>query len=126
KFMQRSAVPIERLEIGRRRRHLHVILRRRVEGAIAADAEVDTGRSNQGLDRRLDHAGKRWRCGGRDVGRQAVALIGVKDDEPLEEWNGLRFLAGLARAALFRGWHEAISVDHRGAALPLADVTAEG
>src|SRR5258708_17291142 len=61
-----------------------------------------------------------------DVGRQAVALIGVEDDKPLEEWNGLRFLARLARAPLFLRGHEAIGVDHRRAALALADMAAEG
>jgi hypothetical protein len=124
-FMERRAVPIDRLEIGRRRRHLHVILRRRIEGAIAADAEVDAGRLDQGLDCWLDHAGKRWRYGGRDIGRQAVALIAVKDGKPLEEWNGLRFLAGLVRSPLFFGRHETISVDHRSSAFALADMAAE-
>jgi hypothetical protein len=40
-LMQRSAVPVDRLEIGLRRRDLYVVLRRHVEGPAAADAEID-------------------------------------------------------------------------------------
>ena len=40
-LVQRRAVPVDRLEIGLRRRDLHIVLRGHVEGAAAADAEVD-------------------------------------------------------------------------------------
>ena len=40
-FVQRGAVPVDRLEIGLRRRDLHVVFGGSIEGAIAADAEVN-------------------------------------------------------------------------------------
>jgi hypothetical protein len=67
KFMQDRAMPIDRLEICCRRRHLNIIFQRDVEGAIAADAKIDAGRLDQRLDLRLNHAGRRrWRDG-RDL-----------------------------------------------------------
>jgi len=38
-FMESGSVPIDRLEIGSRRRHLHEIARRVVVGARTADAK---------------------------------------------------------------------------------------
>lgn len=124
-LVQRGPVPIDRFEIGRRRRHLHIIFCRRIESAIAADAKVDAGCLEQGLNLRLDHARRRHWRGGRDVGGQSVALIGVEDGEPLQEWNGLRLFAHLTRSAPFVGWHEAVGIDHGCAALALADMTTE-
>ena len=49
KLMEGGAVPVDRLEIGCRRRHLHEIARRAVEGPVAADAEIDAGRRDQRL-----------------------------------------------------------------------------
>ena len=101
-LMQRRAVPVDRLEIGLRRRHLHIVLRRHIEGAIAADAEVDAGRLDQRFDARLDHAGRRRRRDGRDLVGQILALIGVEDGEALEERDRLRVLAGFAPRASSR------------------------
>jgi hypothetical protein len=42
-FVQRGAVPVDRLEIGLRRRHLHIVVCRHVEGAAAADTELACG-----------------------------------------------------------------------------------
>ena len=67
-FMQRGAMPVDRLEIGLWRRDLHVIFGRSVEGAIAADTKGDASRLDQGFDRRLDKPG-----GG---GGAAVAISG--------------------------------------------------
>jgi len=56
-------MPVNRLEIGLRGRHHHVVIRGDVEGAIAADAEIDAGGLDQRLDLRLDQAGRRrWGC----------------------------------------------------------------
>ena len=40
-LVERRAVPVDRLEIGLRRRDLHIVVRGHVEGAAAADAEID-------------------------------------------------------------------------------------
>src|SRR5580700_6569206 len=108
KFMERGAMPIDRLKICCWRRYLHIVLGRRIVGPIATDTELDAGRLDEDLNRRLDHARKRRRCGGCDFDWQVVALVSVKDGKSLEERNGLYLLAGLSRAALFLGWHEAI------------------
>jgi len=68
-LMQRRAVPVDRLEIGLRRRDLHIVMRWRVEGAAAADAEVDARRLDQRLDRGLDQARLRWRRGDGEIFR---------------------------------------------------------
>ena len=53
-LMQCGPVPIDRLEIGLRRRHLHKIVRRVVEGRLAADAEIRAGGGDQRLGLGLD------------------------------------------------------------------------
>src|SRR4051794_5647404 len=106
-LMQRRSVPIDRLEIGLRWWHLHIVVCRRIEGTGAADAEVDAGRPDQVFNLRLDQAWRRRRCRCCDLWRQAVALIAVEHREALEERNGLRFLTGLACAALFVDRHKA-------------------
>ena len=124
-FMQGRPMPIDGLEIGLRWRHLHIIFCRYIEGAIAANAEVDPGRLDQVFNLWLDQAWwrRRWcRC---DLREQVVALIRVENREALEEWNGLGFLTVLARAMLFFEWHKAVGIDDGRAALALADVTAE-
>ncbi len=124
-LVQGGAVPVDRLEIGLRRRDHHEVRTRRIEGAVAADAEVDAGRPDQRLDARLDQARRRrWRDG-RYLGRQVFALGSVKDGEPLQERDGGRFLAGLASASLLVIRHKAVGIDDGGALLALADIAAE-
>ena len=53
-LMTDGAVPVDRLEISRRRRHLDEIGARHIEGAIAADAEIGAGRADQRLGLRQD------------------------------------------------------------------------
>ena len=124
-FMQRGAVPIDRLEIGLRRRDLHIVFGRCIECAIAADAERDAGGLDQGFDRGLDQARRRWRRSGGDLVRQFLALIGVEHGKALEERDCLRLFAGLGGASLFVIRHETIRVDDGGAAFALANVAAE-
>ena len=62
KLMQGGPVPVDRFEIGVRPRDLDEIMVRAVEGAIAADAEVGAGRSDERLDLRQDHSLGNW-CG---------------------------------------------------------------
>src|SRR3954447_25234248 len=124
-LVEGRSMPIDWFKIGLRRRHLHIVFRRHIEGTVAADAEVDAGRLDQVFDLRLDQAWRRrWRrfC---DLWRQAVTLIAVEDREALEERNALRFLTGLMCAAFFVDRHEAVGVDDGRAALALADVTTE-
>ena len=124
-LMQGRAVPVDRLEIGLRRRDHHEVRTRRIEGAVAADAEVDAGRPDQRLDPGLDQARqRRWRDG-RNLGRQVFALGGVEDCEPFQERDCGRFLAGLAGASLLVIRHKAVGIDDGGAVLALAHIAAE-
>ena len=66
-LMQGRPVPVDRLEIGLRRRHLHIVERRHIEGAIAANTEVNAGSPDQRLDLRFDKARRRWRRDCRDL-----------------------------------------------------------
>ena len=50
------AVPVDGLEVGLRRRDLHIIVHRHIEGTLAADAKVDSGGFDQLLDCGLDQA----------------------------------------------------------------------
>ena len=125
-LMQRRTVPVDRLEIRLRRRNDDIVMRRDIEGAVSAYAEVDAGRPDQGLDARLDQARFGRRCDDGDFFRQAVALSGVEDREALQERNRLSVLAGLAGAALFVLGGETIGIDDGGAALALPDIAAEG
>ena len=86
-------VPIDRLEIGVRPGHLHVILRGAVEGPVAADAEIGAGRGDQRLGLGQDQTlGHRRRGGRPDLAGKALALIGVEHGKSLEERDrpGLR------------------------------------
>src|SRR3954469_22130430 len=91
-LVEGRSMPIDWFKIGLRRRHLHIIFRRHIEGTVAADAEVDAGRLDQVFDVRLDQAWRRRRRRCCDLWRQAAALIAVEDCELLEERNGLSFL----------------------------------
>ncbi len=91
-LVERGPVPVDRLEIGLRRWHGHVVERRHVEGPIATNAEVNGGRLDESLDRRFDEAGRRERRGNGDVVGQALALGRVEHGEPLEKG-----MAGLPR-----------------------------
>ena len=124
-FVQSRPVPVDRLEIGLRRRHLAVVGRRGVEGAIAADAKVDARRPDQRLDLRFDDAGRRrWGRDG-DILRQAVALRGVEHGEALEERDRGGVLAGLAGAAFLVLRCETVGIDDGGAVFAPADVAAK-
>jgi hypothetical protein len=81
-LMECGPVPIDRFEICRWRWHLHEIARRIVVGACTADAEIRTGRGDQGLRSWLNLAW--WRRDNRsgDLLGQANALVGV------ENWVG--------------------------------------
>src|SRR5690554_5659706 len=125
-LVERRPVPVDRFEIGGRWRHLDIVERRNIEGAIPADAEIDTSGTDQRLDPRLDHAWRWWWCLDSDVLGQAFALRRVEHGETLQERDASRFFTGLAGSALlvFRG--EAVGIDDRRAVLALTDIAAEG
>lgn len=124
-LVQCGPVPVDRFEIGLGRRDLHIVERRHIEGAIAADAEIDAGGADQRLDLRLDEAWRRWRRDNRDIVRQAVALRGVEHREALQERDRLGLVARLAGAPLLVVGHEAVGIDDGRASLALADIAAQ-
>ena len=124
-FMQRGPVPVDRLEVGLRRRHADEVAERVVVGALPADAEVGAGGTDQRLDPRLDERGIRRRRRRRQLGRQAVALLDIEHGEALEEVDRAGVLARLLRALALLAGDEAVGVDDRRAALALAHIAAE-
>ena len=50
KLMQRGAMKVDRARKTPGRRDPHVVCARHIEGAIAADAEIDAGILDDGLD----------------------------------------------------------------------------
>src|SRR5947207_11422390 len=124
-FMQRGAMPIDRLEIGLRRRDLHVVFGRSIEGALAANAKRYAGGLDQGFDRRLNQARRRWRSCGCDLVRQILALVSVENGKTLEERYDLHLFTGLGRTPFLIARHETIGVDDGRAAFALANVAAE-
>jgi hypothetical protein len=125
-FVQRRAVPVDRVEIGLGRGHPHVVLRRNVKGAIAADPEIHLGRMDERLDPGLDQAG--WGRGRdrQDALRQVVTLGGVEDGEALEERNGARVAPSVVCPLLLVVGHEAVGVDDGRAALTFPYVASKG
>jgi hypothetical protein len=63
-LMQRGPVPVDRLEIGSRSRHLNVVVARTVEGPVAPNTEVDPDRTDQRFDLRLNYMRRRGDAGG--------------------------------------------------------------
>lgn len=124
-FVQGRPVPVDRLEIRLGRRHLHIIERWDIESAVPADAEVDAGGPDQGLDLRLDEAGRRWGSNNGDILRQAVALRRVEHRESFEKRDRGSFLAGLAGATPLVLRRETVGIDDGGAAFAPADIAAE-
>ena len=118
-------MPVDRFEIGSRRRHLYEIARRVVVGARTADAEIRAGRRDQGLGSRLNLAWWRRDHQSSDILGQAIALIRVKDGKALEKRDGTRLLAGLRGAPTFVVWGEAIGIDDGRSPLALSDMAAE-
>ncbi len=121
-FVERRTVPIDWLEIGLWRRHLHEVERGAVISLRAADPEIDARRPDQRLDPRLDQTWRRRRRDGRDLVGKAVALIGIEDGKAFEERDRARCFTGLGSATPFVVGGEAIGVDDGRAALTLADI----
>lgn len=123
-FVQAGPVIVDLLEKGRLRRHLHIIMRRDIEGAVAADAEVDAARRDDRFRDRHDLAfGQRGRIG-RKAGTQSLALRDVEDGKAFQEGNGLGVAAGFDGTRLFGLGYEAVGIDNGGAVLAFPDRTA--
>ena len=124
-LMANRPVKINRLKEGRGRRHLDVVGAGDVEGAVAADADIGAGRTDQRLGLRQDQVfGERFRRW-RDRGRKILALVGIKDREAFEEWDGVGFVAGFGGARAFAVRNEAVGIDDRGAAFALLHMGAD-
>jgi hypothetical protein len=76
-FMQRRAVPVDRLEIGLRRRDLNIVVGCCIECAISTNPKCNSAGLDQGFDRGFDEARRRRRSSGDLVG-QFLTLIGVE------------------------------------------------
>ena len=101
--MTNGPVKIDRLEEGRRRRHLDVVGAGNIEGAIAADADIGAGGADQRLGLRQDQVvGQRLRRR-RDIGGKILALVGIEDREALEKRDRVGLVAGLGGAGRARG-----------------------
>src|SRR5438128_3428532 len=110
-LVESGSVPVDRLEIGSRRRHLHEIARHVVVGARTADAEIRAGRRDQRLGSRLNLAWWRRDHQSSAIFGQAIALTRVKDGKALEKRDGARLLAALRGAPAFRRPAEAHGLD---------------
>ena len=124
-LMQRGAMPVHRREIGLRRRHLDEVTDDRIERAVAADSDVGATGPDQRLGLGQNKTLGNRRCDGCDRVGQSFALIGVEHGELLEERDGARLVAVAVGALALGLGDEAVGIDHRGAALALADVAAE-
>ena len=118
-------MPIDRLEERLGRRHLHIVLRGHVEGAIASDAKVDAARLDERHHLGLDQARLgRW-SRDRDFVGKPLALRSVEDREALQERNGLCILASLAGASLLVVGDEAVGINDSGAVFAAPYMAAE-
>lgn len=106
-LMANRPVKIDRLEKRRGRRHLDVVGTRDVKGAVAADADIGSGRCYQRLGPRQDKVlGNRFRHR-REVSGKILALVGIKDREAPEERDRFGFVAGFGGAGAFAVGNEA-------------------
>ena len=98
-LVQLRPIPIYGLEIGFLRRDLDEVVRGRIERHLATDPDVSLRRRDDSFDVRQDLGPSRKRRG-IGVHGKPIALIDVKDGEPLEERDGVGILAGFAGVAL--------------------------
>src|SRR5882672_2450750 len=123
-LMERGPVPIDRLEIGRRRRHLHEIAGRVVVGAPAADSEIRARGGNQCLGAWLNLTWRRRDNRRRNLLGQ-IALVDVEDGKALEKRDSAWLLASFGGAPTFVVRREAIGIDDGRSPLALPDMAAE-
>jgi hypothetical protein len=124
-FMQHRAMPVDRLEVARRRRHLDKILARHIKGTVAADANVGAGRADQRLGLRQDEVFARRHRRRRQIFRQILALVGVEHREALQKRDRFGLVACFFVARALAPGNEAIGKDDRRAFFALLDVRAD-
>ncbi len=111
-FVQRRAIPVDAVEKGQRRGHLHVIGGRHIVGAVAADVEFDAGCR----DHFVTHRGNPPHGQGLGITcqpfPQAFALRDVEHGKTLEKSDAARLAATLLGPLLFRFRREAVGIDH--------------
>src|SRR5690242_12759959 len=92
---------------------------------VTADAEIRARGRDQGLGLRQDDALRhRWRRG-REVYRQALALVGVEHREALQEGDGARLVPVAFGPLALLVRDEAVGIDDGRTGLALADMAAE-
>ena len=92
---------------------------------IAADAKISPRRLDQRLRLGKDETFGDWRWRERNIFGQAFALIGRKDSEALEEWNGAGLPILLCRSLTFFAGREAVGINDGSAMCSLANIPAE-
>jgi hypothetical protein len=96
-----------------------------VERAIAADAEVSAGRSDQGLGVQQDKApGNRCRST-RQFRRETFALVRIEHCESLNERDRIGLVSIALGPPAFLIGDKAVGIDDGGAVLALTDITAQ-
>jgi hypothetical protein len=124
-LLQFRPKPVDRLKIGFLRRNLDEVVRRRIERHVAPDADVGPSCGNDGFDVR-QHLGPARQRRSIGIGRNAVALLDMKDGEALEEADAPRRLAGGGRLILLGLGKEGVGIDNHSAFFALANSAAEG
>jgi len=123
-FVQAGPVIVDLIEEGGLRRHLYEIGVRRIEGAVAADAEIDARCGDDLLGHRHDLAvGERRGIAG-EAGAQTFALRDIEDGEALEEGHSAGLVAVAPGAFPLGLGGEAVGIDHGHPMLALADAAA--
>ena len=100
-------------------------MRRAVEGARPANADIGASCGDQRLGLWQNQPFGRWRRGRGEIHRQPVALVGVEHGEAFQKWDAIGLASVALRPPALLVRHEAVGVDHGGAALALADVAAK-
>src|ERR1017187_1279350 len=123
-FVQRGSMPIYRLEICFRWRHLRIVRTGRIERLVAADPKIDARRADECIDFGQDEisANRRRRDGKRF--RQIFTLLAIEDRETLEKWDRAREVAVAFGPLAFVIRDEVVGIDNRRAVLAFADVAA--
>jgi len=123
-FVQLRPIPIYGLEIGFLRRDLDEVVRGRIERHLATDPDVSLRRRDDSFDVRQDLGPSRKRGGIGGHGKP-IALIDVKDGEPLEEADAAGILPRCARLLLLGLGDEGVGVDDHRPLLALAHTSTK-
>ena len=123
--MKRRSMPVYGLEEAVGPWYLNEVVGWAIEGLVAADAKIRPRRLDQRLRLGKDEPFGDWRWRERNIFGQAFALIGRKDSEALEEWNGAGLPILLCRSLTFFAGREAVGINDGSAMCSLANIPAE-